>query len=119
MSPLYKLHLEENAKFLTPKKIAQVNMAKRLLHALGYPSVVDLKTIIKVNTIWDNPVTKSDIKLMECLYGPNFPTINGKTTTQCLDKLVSDMVLILTNYVIPNEMYASILTSCTSMVCLF
>ena len=55
-------------------------MAKWLLHALGYPLVVDLKTIIKTNAIQDNPVTESDIKLMECLYGPNIPTMKGKTT---------------------------------------
>ena len=52
----------------------------QLLHSLGYPSVVDLKTIIKMNMIWDNPVTESDIKLMEHLYGPNIPTIKGITT---------------------------------------
>ena len=55
-------------------------MAKWLLHALGYSSVVDLKTIIKTNVIWDNPVTKSDLELMEHLYGPDIPTIKGKTT---------------------------------------
>ena len=55
-------------------------MAKQLLHALGYPLVVDLKTIIKTNVIWHNPVTKSNIKLMECVYGPDTPTIEGKTT---------------------------------------
>ena len=57
--------IEENAKFLTPKEIAQANVAKQLLHALGYPLVVDIKTIIKMNVIWDNPITVSDIKLME------------------------------------------------------
>ena len=55
-------------------------MAKRLLHALGYPLVVNLKTIIKTNAIWDNPITKSDIKLMEHLYGPSIPTVEGKST---------------------------------------
>ena len=63
--------IEENTKFLTPKEIAQANVAKWLFHALGYPSVIDLKTIIKMNVIQDNPVTKSDIKLMEHLYRPN------------------------------------------------
>ena len=72
--------IEENAKFLTPKEIAQANLAKELLHALGYPSVVDLKTIIKTNVIQDNPITESNIKLMECLYGPNSPTIKGRAT---------------------------------------
>ena len=54
-------------------------MAKWLLHALGYSLVVNLKTIIKMNAIQDNPVTVSDIKLMECLYGPDIPTVKGKT----------------------------------------
>ena len=96
--------IEENAKFLTPKEIAQANVAKWLLHMLGYPLVVDLKTIIKTNVIWDNPVTESNLKLMECLLGHNTTTIKGKSTR-------------ITNYVMPNVMYASILT-CMSMVCL-
>ena len=28
---------EDNDKFLTPKEIAQPNVAKQLLHVLGYP----------------------------------------------------------------------------------
>ena len=64
--------IEENTKFLTPKEIAQANLAKWLLHVLGYPLVIDLKTIIKTNMIWDNPVTKSDVKLMLHLFGPDF-----------------------------------------------
>ena len=55
-------------------------MAKQLLHTLGYPSVVDLKTIIKTNAIQDNPITESDINLMEHLYGPDIPAVKGKTT---------------------------------------
>ena len=66
-------------------------MAKQLLHALGYPSVVDLKTIIKMIAVWDNPITESDIKLMEHLYGPDIPTLKGKTTRQCPHKLVSNV----------------------------
>ena len=55
-------------------------MTKQLLHALGYLSVINLKTITKTNVIWDNPITESDIKLMEHLYGPDIPTVKGKTT---------------------------------------
>ena len=56
--------------------------------------MVDLKTIIKMDAVWDNPVTESDINLMEHLYGPNIPTVKGKTTRQCQHKLVSDVVFI-------------------------
>ena len=69
-------------------------MAKQLLHALGYPSVVDLKTIIKMNATWKNPITESNIKLMECLYGPDIPTVKCKTTRRRPHKLVSDLVSI-------------------------
>ena len=72
--------IEENAKFLTPKEIAQANAAKQLLHTLGYPLVVNLNTIIKTNMIWDNPITGSNVKLMECLFRPAIPTVKDKTT---------------------------------------
>ena len=72
--------IEENAKVLTPKEIAQAMVAKQLLPALGYPLLVNLKTIIKMNMIQDNPVTESNLKLMECLFGPDIPTLKGKTT---------------------------------------
>ena len=78
----------------TPKEIAQANVAKQLLPALCYPLVVNLKSIIKTNAIWDTSVTESNIKLMEHLHGPNIPTVKGKTTRQCPHKLVSDMVSI-------------------------
>ena len=74
-------------------------MARQLLHALGYPLVVDLKTIIKTNAIWDNPVTKSNLKLMECLFRPDIPTVKGKTTRQCPLQLVSNVVSI------PHELH--------------
>ena len=69
-------------------------MAKQLLHALGYPSVVVLKTIIKMNVIQDNPVTKSDLKLMEHLYRPDIPTMKGKATRQHPHQLISNVVSI-------------------------
>ena len=73
-------------------------MAKQLLHALGYPSVVNLKTIIKMNMIQDNPVIQSDLKLMEHLYRPNISTVKGKTTRQC-HQLISNVVSI------PHELH--------------
>ena len=74
-------------------------MAKQLLHKLGYPLVVDLKAIIKMNMIWDNPVTKPDVKLMECLFGPDIPTMKGKTTRRHPHQLVSNVVSI------PHELH--------------
>ena len=72
--------IEENAKFLTPKEITQAKVTMQLLHMRGFPLVVNLKTIIKMNVIWDNLVTESDLKVMEHLLGPDIPTMKGKTT---------------------------------------
>ena len=69
-------------------------MAKQLLHVLGYPLVVDLKTIIKLNAIQVNLVTKSNLKLMEHLFRPDIPTIKGKTTRHDPHHLVSNVVSI-------------------------
>ena len=79
--------------------------------------MVDLKTIIKMNAIWDNLVTKPNIKLMECLYGFDIPTIKGKATRQHLHKLVSNVVSI-PHELCDSQYDVSILTSCMSMVCL-
>ena len=70
-----------------------------MLHVPGYPSVVNLKTTIKINVIWDNLVTKSNVKLMECLFGPDIPSIKGKTTRHHPHQLVNDMVCI------PHELH--------------
>ena len=56
--------------------------------------MVNLKTIKKLNVIWDNPVTKSDVKVMEHLYGPDIATLKGKTTRHCPHQLVSNVVSI-------------------------
>ena len=52
-----------------------------------------------MNVIWDNPVTEPDVKLMECLFGSDIPTIKGKTKRQHPHQLVSNMVSI------PHELH--------------
>ena len=69
-------------------------MAKQLLHVLDCPLVVNLKSIIKTNAIQDNPITESNVELMEHLFRPDIPTIKGKTTRQCPHQLVSNVVSI-------------------------
>ena len=43
--------------------------------------MVDLKTIIKMNAIQDNPVAESNAKLMEHLFRPDITTIKGGMLT--------------------------------------
>ena len=69
-------------------------MAKQLLHVLGNPAVVNLRTIIITNVNQDNLVTKSDLKLMECLFRPDIPNVKGKTARCHPHQLVSNVVSI-------------------------
>ena len=85
-------------------------MAKQLLHVLGYPLVVVLKTIIKMNAIWNNLVTKSNLKLMNISLGLIFPLKKAKPQDNTRTSLSAMWCLFLMNYVMPNMIYASILT---------
>ena len=62
---------------------------------LGYPLVVDLMTVIEMNVICNNPVTKSNSKLIKCLFRSDIPTMKGKTMRQCPHQLISNVVSIL------------------------
>jgi hypothetical protein len=49
--------VDENKKFYTKRQFEQAKQAHELLYSLRYPSINDMKTIIWMNTIKNNPVT--------------------------------------------------------------
>ena len=69
-------------------------MARRFLHALGCPTVQDLKAVILSNQIKDNPVQLSDVNLAEKIFGPDVSTIKGKTTCKKPPRATSNLVEI-------------------------
>jgi len=71
------------------------------LHALGCPSIADLKRIIKMNFINNCPVTTEDIDLSERIYGPDVASLKGKTVRQSPAPVVKDVIEI------PRELIAS------------
>ena len=46
-------------------------MAQYLLHTSGFPTINDLKKMITMNSICDNPVTVLDVELAEKIFGPD------------------------------------------------
>ena len=84
----------ENAKFYSKRQLARAKAARVLLHSLGCPSVNDLKKIIKMNTIRDNPVTIDDVLIAEKIYGPDIASLKGKTTRRKNRVVVNDVVQI-------------------------
>jgi hypothetical protein len=53
--------------FYTHRKMERAKAARALSRANGCPSDVDLRAIIKMNSIKDCPVVEGDVKLAEAI----------------------------------------------------
>ena len=84
----------ENKKFYTDRQVSRAKKARDLLHSIGCPSVDDLKNIIKMNSIQNNPVTQEDVDLAEKIFGPDVASLKGKTTRKKSIPVVNDVVQI-------------------------
>ncbi len=91
----------ENKSNHTKAECQRAKRARDLLWALGFPSIVDLKKIVHVNSIMDCPVTTQDVDLAEKIYGPDVASIKGKTTHKKPPPARSDIVAI------PPELHAA------------
>ena len=52
------------------------------MQELGYPSSKDLIELVETGGILNCPVTAHDIRRAERIYGPDIPSLKGKTKTQ-------------------------------------
>jgi hypothetical protein len=84
--------IEENMKFLSPRQQARARKARSLYHAMGTPTVDDLKAMIRMNLIRNNQVTTEDVKLAEQAYGSDIGTIKAKTTRSKPTPVTSNLV---------------------------
>ena len=72
--------MEENKSFHTNREIFKAKQAKKLLSALAHPTLTELKALIRMNQIWNNPIETGDVDLIEKVYGPTVAAIIGRTT---------------------------------------
>jgi len=93
--------VEDNKSFFTDRQVSRAKRACELLHALGCPSIADLKRIIKLNSIKNCPVTTEDISLTEKKYGPYVASLKDMTVHQIPAPIVNDVIEI------PRELIAS------------
>ena len=84
----------ENKKFYTDRQVSRAKRARDLLHSIGCPSVDDLKNLIKMNSIQNNPVTQEDVDMAEKIFGPDVASLKGKTTRKKSIPVVNDVVQI-------------------------
>ena len=73
--------VEENKKRFSKRQIAGADKAKHLYETIGFTSMRDFETIVKMNGIRNNPVVSEDIRIMKEIYGDyNVFALKGKAT---------------------------------------
>ena len=83
---------EENFKFLSKRQQGKVKMTRKLYHAMGTPTVDDLKAMIRINLIRINIVATADVNLATKVFGPDIGSIKGKTNRRKPTPVVSNIV---------------------------
>jgi hypothetical protein len=86
--------VDENKKFYTKHQFERAKRAHELLYSLGYPSVNDMKEIIWMNAIKNNPVTTEDVNIAEKIFGPDLATLKGKMTRCAPVPVIEDRIEI-------------------------
>jgi hypothetical protein len=86
--------MDENKKFYTKRQFERAKRARELLYSLGYPSINDMKAIIQMNAIKNNPVTTEDVDIAEKIFGPDVATLKGKMTRCAPIPVIEDRIEI-------------------------
>jgi hypothetical protein len=86
--------VKDNMEGYTKREIEGAMKARKFLHAIGCPSVDNLKHIIRSNLIKNCPVTTKDVKLAEEIFGADIASLKGKTTRQTPKAVVDELIEI-------------------------
>jgi hypothetical protein len=95
--------VDENKKFYTKHQFKRAKQDRKLLYSLGYPSINNMKAIIWMNAIKNNPVTTEDVDIAEKIFGPDVTTLKGNMTRHAPIPIIEDCIeipreLITTQY---------------------
>jgi hypothetical protein len=86
--------VKSESEGFSKRQLEQAKAARDFQAKDGYPSTLDLKSIIQSNLIVNCPITTEDIDRAENIYGPSVPILKGKTTRQTPTTVVSDYVAV-------------------------
>ena len=84
--------VEDNKAFYTKRQVEKAKQARQLLHTLGFPTVNDMKVMIKMNSVSNCPVTIEDVELAEKIYGKDVASLKGKTVRRKPNPVVNNMI---------------------------
>jgi hypothetical protein len=84
--------VEDNMSLFTKRQVASADLACNLQAGLAYPSIHDLKWIVKANMLKDSPVTSKDVDVALKILGPSVAFLKGKTVHQKPPFVMKDVI---------------------------
>ena len=90
-----------NYKGYTKREVLKA--ARRTQAMMGNPSKADYKGMVSHNLIPNCPVTSSDITKVKAIFGPDLPSVQGKTVQRTPAPVVADYVAVPRELVQANK----------------
>jgi hypothetical protein len=92
-----------NYEGYTKHKVLKAKEARRAQAMMGNPSKKDYKPIVSNNLIPECPITPTDITNARAIFGPDLPSVPGKTVQTTPVPVVADYVAVPQNLVDVNK----------------
>ena len=86
--------VSENREGFTQREYEVAREARRAMHLLGFLSEQDFENIVRLNMIINCPVTFSDVKNAELIFGPDITSLKVKSVKRKPVSVVTDYVEI-------------------------
>jgi hypothetical protein len=86
--------VKDNIEGYSKNEVDGERQARKLYHAIGCPTIENLKHIIRMNLIRNCPVTTENINNTERIWGADIGALKGKTTQSATEKVFEDIVEI-------------------------
>ncbi len=84
--------VEDNMSLFTKHQVASADLVCNLQAGLVYPSVPDLKWIVKANMLKDSPVTSQDVDVALKIWGASVALLKGKTVRHKPPLIMEDVI---------------------------
>jgi hypothetical protein len=92
-----------NYEGYTKREVLKAKEARRAQTMMGNPSEGDYKGMVSHNLIPNCPVTSSDITNAKAIFGPDLPSVRGKTVRRTPAPVVADYVAVPRELVQANK----------------
>jgi hypothetical protein len=95
--------VQQNYEGYTKREVLEVKEARRAIGMIGNPSKEDFKGMVRENMIQNSPVTPAAIANVCAIFGPDLPSLRGKTVQRTPAPVVSEYVLVPKEVVIRTK----------------